>query len=281
MLSSTTNNIINSITSHITSSPSSYIAKENVPTWSEPATGSLLYLCVLIFLSLVWEKNPREKKTSRSKFLLYSNVFHNIVLILLSFVMFIGGVYSYVVSEPFFSSICDSRDSSSTWDGVPGFWMKIHYWSKFYELLDTVFLILNGKNVIFLHVYHHVSMLFVTCAWLRFGWREGSQWCVVVNSLIHVFMYTYYLCSLLDIRVSWKRYMTMSQLIQFVSGLFYVFVYAYFHLFRGGCGLNERGVFDSPRFQTAMVSTMLNVSFIFLFSRFYRRAYRGKKSRVA
>jgi fatty acid elongase 3 len=271
--------IFNQFISHITSKPSEYVASDRIPSWSEPAIGSLLYLSLLYFLLRGRDSKTSSDKTSRSRVLLYSNVIHNVVLVLLSLSMFCGGVYSYTMTTTNYSSFCDSRSSDSTWNGVSGWWMHVFYWSKYYELLDTVFLVLNGKNIIFLHVYHHVSMLYVTCAWLRFGWREGSQWCIVVNSLIHVFMYTYYLLSLLNIRVSWKRYMTQGQLVQFVTGLFYVGVYAYLHLFKGGCGLNEHGILGSPRFQTAMASTFVNITFIILFSQFYRRAYNKKKNR--
>ena len=43
--------------------------------------------------------------------------------------------------------------------GASGFWTLLFVWSKIIELIDTLLLLLHGKELRFLHVYHHSSVL--------------------------------------------------------------------------------------------------------------------------
>ena len=43
-------------------------------------------------------------------------------------------------------------------DGPVGLWVGLFIFSKIPELLDTVFLVLQKKRVIFLHWFHHVTV---------------------------------------------------------------------------------------------------------------------------
>ena len=47
--------------------------------------------------------------------------------------------------------------------GPVGVWMMFFIYSKIPELCDTFFLVLRGKNVIFLHWFHHVTVLLYVC----------------------------------------------------------------------------------------------------------------------
>lgn len=70
-------------------------------------------------------------------------------------------------------------------------WSNLFYLSKFYELLDTVFVVLRKKPLTVLHVWHHTSVVYV--CWLAnqhqivMGWMTCFQ-----NSAIHIIMYYYY-----------------------------------------------------------------------------------------
>ena len=93
------------------------------------------------------------------------------------------------------------------------------------EFCDTIFFVLRKKNhqVSFLHVYHHVTMFPIW--WIGVKWVAGGQsfFGAMMNSFIHVLMYSYYLLSALGPAVQpflwWKRYLTRLQLIQFVLGI--------------------------------------------------------------
>lgn len=53
-------------------------------------------------------------------------------------------------------------------------------------------------------------------------WPGGDAYFgAMLNSWIHVMMYSYYALSLLKIRCPWKKYLTMAQLVQFTAVLVY------------------------------------------------------------
>ncbi len=80
-------------------------------------------------------------------------------------------------------SICDPC--------YPGFWGCLFALSKVYELGDTAFIILRKQPLIFLHWYHHVTVL-IYC-WYSYGELLGpGRWFMAVNYSIHAVMYSYY-----------------------------------------------------------------------------------------
>lgn len=100
-----------------------------------------------------------------------------------------------------------------------------YYFSKMIEFLDTVFFILRKKvnQVSFLHVYHHATMF--PLWWIGIKWVAGGQafFGAMINSFIHVIMYTYYGVAALGPEYQkylwWKKYLTIIQLVQFVAGI--------------------------------------------------------------
>ncbi|KAJ3125499.1 hypothetical protein HK100_010769 [Physocladia obscura] len=96
----------------------------------------------------------------------------------------------------------------------------LFYFAKFPELLDTVIMMLkkNNRQISFLHVYHHSTILFMM--WLVVTWAPGGEFClsVFLNSSVHVVMYGYYLLSSMGIKqVSViKYYITGMQMTQFL-----------------------------------------------------------------
>ncbi|KAH8407671.1 hypothetical protein KR222_010147 [Zaprionus bogoriensis] len=114
-----------------------------------------------------------------------------------------------------------------------------YYINKILDLLDTVFFVLRKsyKQISVLHVYHHVLMAGGCYAIMRFFGTGGHLNTVgMVNSFVHTIMYFYYYLSALypGIKTSiwWKKYITITQLAQFVIlGLYTTAVY----IFSTGC----------------------------------------------
>ncbi|KAK5644305.1 hypothetical protein RI129_005775 [Pyrocoelia pectoralis] len=98
------------------------------------------------------------------------------------------------------------------------FWL--FYVSKIIDLLDTVFLVLRKKDrqLSFLHIYHHSSMVFNWYLGVLYSPGGQATLSVILNSFVHVIMYTYYLLSALGVQkyLWWKKYLTQLQLLQFI-----------------------------------------------------------------
>jgi elongation of very long chain fatty acids protein 6 len=93
--------------------------------------------------------------------------------------------------------------------------------SKFVELGDTFFLIIRGKNVRFIHSFHHASVLLLT--WYLFVSKAsiGPSF-VSMNYFVHVMLYLYYVAASLPIGVKMAKkcgpVVTAMQIIQMVFG---------------------------------------------------------------
>ncbi|EDV51369.1 elongation of very long chain fatty acids protein 4 [Drosophila erecta] len=139
------------------------------------------------------------------------------------------------------------------------------YISKILEFADTAFFILRHKwdQLSFLHVYHH-STMFLFC-WIFVKWLPtgSSFFPAMINSFVHVIMYSYYALSVLGPRVTkflwWKRYLTGLQLVQFTIILFWGF-----QLIFRGC---EYGKWLTP------IGAAYMVPFLFMFGKFYVKKY--------
>ena len=89
----------------------------------------------------------------------------------------------------FYHSLC--IPSFIEQDRVSGFWTWMFVLSKVPELGDTIFIVLRKQKLIFLHWYHHITVL-IYC-WYPFSqYTAPARWFVVMNFIVHSIMYTYY-----------------------------------------------------------------------------------------
>ena len=80
--------------------------------------------------------------------------------------------------------------------GPSGLWTFLFIYSKVPELLDTVFIVLAKRKLLFLHWYHHVTVLLF--CWHAYGTRSSAGiFFVAINFTVHALMYSYY--ALMDI----------------------------------------------------------------------------------
>lgn len=95
----------------------------------------------------------------------------------------------------------------------------LYFIAKVTELLDTIFFVIRKKDkqVTFLHLYHHSIMMIGTWAYLKYSPSDNVVFIGFMNSLVHVFMYSYYGLAALGPGVAkylwWKKYMTTFQLV--------------------------------------------------------------------
>jgi len=100
--------------------------------------------------------------------------------------------------------------------------------SKYLELADTLFLILKKKEIIFLHWYHHATVLVYTWTTVILMYPPGSVF-GSVNSFVHTLMYSYYFLASFGHKPWWGKYVTRIQLAQMVIGIATTSAWAYFH----------------------------------------------------
>ncbi|XP_018319498.1 elongation of very long chain fatty acids protein 6 [Agrilus planipennis] len=76
-------------------------------------------------------------------------------------------------------------------DKVSGFWTWMFVLSKLPELGDTIFIVLRKQPLIFLHWYHHITVL-LYCWFSYTEYTASARWFIVMNYCVHAVMYTYY-----------------------------------------------------------------------------------------
>lgn len=152
--------------------------------------------------------------------------------------------------------------------GRLGIWMYVFYLSKFYELLDTVLMVLKKRRLNFLHVYHHCIVIPLFYVYMTTG--MVSQWILVVaNSTVHVLMYYYYAMSTAGRTVWWKKYITQAQIVQFIIDLTATWPYPFLYHSAKGCSGSMRGW---------LFGQAVGLSFFKLFRDFYVRSYNAGKT---
>ena len=88
-------------------------------------------------------------------------------------------------------AICTSPDVTYGACGPSALWTGLFIFSKVPELGDTFFLVFGKRKILFLHWYHHVSVLLFT--WHAYSTRSGAGiWFITMNYTVHAFMYCYY-----------------------------------------------------------------------------------------
>uniref|UniRef100_A0A336K2J4 Elongation of very long chain fatty acids protein n=1 Tax=Culicoides sonorensis TaxID=179676 RepID=A0A336K2J4_CULSO len=151
---------------------------------------------------------------------------------------------------------------------------RAFYWyflAKISELLDTVFFVLRKKDkqITFLHLYHHTGMPMISWGCTKYFPGGHAAFIGMVNSMVHVVMYVYYLLSALGPQwqkyLWWKKYITLLQLFQF--GI--CFLHSA-QLLYTDCGFPRWSIFF----------TLPNaIFFYFLFNDFYQKSYKERQDK--
>ncbi|XP_046390264.1 elongation of very long chain fatty acids protein AAEL008004-like isoform X1 [Ischnura elegans] len=145
-----------------------------------------------------------------------------------------------------------------------------YYFSKFTEFMDTIFFVLRKKNqhVSTLHVIHHGCMPMSVWFGVKFTPGGHSTFFGLLNTFVHIIMYFYYMMAAMGPKyqkyIWWKKYLTSLQMVQFIA----IMVHA-FQLLFVDC--------NYPRAFVWWIG-MHAVMFFFLFSDFYKQAYRHKRA---
>ncbi|XP_068127921.1 very long chain fatty acid elongase 7 [Hyperolius riggenbachi] len=191
---------------------------EDWPLMSSPIPQTIIIGAYIYFVSSLGPRLMENRKPFDLKGLM---AIYNAVMVIFSLYM----VYEFLMAgwATGYSYQCDIVDYSKSPQAVRMAWTCwLYYFSKFIELLDTIFFVLRKKNsqITFLHVYHHSIMPWTWWFGVKFAAGGLGTFHALVNSVVHVIMYSYYGLSALGPAYQkylwWKKYMTTIQLTQFV-----------------------------------------------------------------
>jgi len=230
---------------------------------------TICYYFIGIYLVTIFAGQQLMK--SRPAFQLRGSLFlWNLFLALFSIVATIRMIPEslYMVNEyGFHGTVCEPGPMQHKQAG--GIWAMLFTLSKILELGDTAFIVLRKTPLIFLHWYHHISVIFFT--WGSSAYPSTIQ-ChfMVLNLVVHSFMYSYYALKVLRIRI--PRWVSISitslQLVQMMLGVF-VTIYAYWAKSQNP----DCCVFD----QAITIAATIYVSYFVLFLNFFIKVYVSNK----
>ena len=163
-------------------------------------------------------------------------------------VMARGGIYQAVCTPSFITE-----------DSVAGLWTYLFVLSKVMELFDTAFIVLRKQKLIFLHVYHHITVMWM-CFYCYIGLSSSCRLFMVMNYTVHSIMYTYYTLKAMRVKVPrvFAMITTSLQLIQMVLGGVITFmVYNY----------KVNGISCAVSYQQNRFSALIYFSYFWLFAR--------------
>eukprot|EP00920_Eleutheroschizon_duboscqi_P029570 GHVT01071766.1.p1 GENE.GHVT01071766.1~~GHVT01071766.1.p1 ORF type:complete len:369 (+),score=4.88 GHVT01071766.1:361-1467(+) len=114
--------------------------------------------------------------------------------------------------------------------GPAAFWMAMFVYSKYFELVDTVFIVLRKRNLSFLHWYHHSTVLLYTSD-AFFRELPAGVYFAAMNFSVHAVMYLYYYLASEHRRPpSWGVFVTIGQISQMLLGVAITFISLYYSL---------------------------------------------------
>ncbi|XP_035462423.2 elongation of very long chain fatty acids protein 6-like [Scophthalmus maximus] len=228
--------------------------KEN---WNKSFVFCALY-AALVFAGQNYMR-PRPKLNLRRPLVLWS-----LSLALFSIIGSVRtGSYMFHVlsSSGFRQSVCDQ----SFYIGpVSKFWAYAFVLSKAPELGDTAFIVLRKQKLLFLHWYHHITVLLYS--W--FSYKDlvaGGGWFMTMNYTVHALMYSYYAARAAGLRVPrpFAVLITSAQITQMAMGLT-VCVLVYGWMPQGDC---------PSRVDNIVWASLMYLSYLLLFSNFFYQTY--------
>jgi len=172
-----------------------YVDAEAFTRWSSRHWWMPKVLCVVYLASIYFGKKAMERREP-----IYATQIVTAWNLFLSCFSLCGlsatlpKLIQIVQQHGFTGSFC-----ATPWEygfGSSGFWVAAFIFSKPVEMVDTAWLVLRRRPVIFLHWYHHTTVMLF--CWHSYASRIGSAglWFATMNYFVHSIMYLYFALTL-------------------------------------------------------------------------------------
>lgn len=155
--------------------------------------------------------------------------------------------------------------------GACGFAVQMFCLSKLPELIDTVFIVLRKKPLIFLHWYHHVTVLLF--CWMSYVTESSSGiYFAAMNYTVHAVMYFYFFLQAIKRMPEWfpPIIITIMQISQMIIGTFIVGITIYY--FNNGTTTYDLGNGESTKcnnhYNNMVSGFIMYGSYLYLFVEF-------------
>lgn len=149
--------------------------------------------------------------------------------------------------------------------GPCGLWVMLFIISKVPELIDTVFIVFRKSKLIFLHWYHHITVLLF--CWHSYATQSSTGlYFVAMNYAVHSLMYGYYFLMTIKRVPKWFRpeIITVAQISQMVVGT-YVCISSYLYL--------RSGVECAVKKENVLAGALMYGSYLYLFTEFFVKRF--------
>uniref|UniRef100_A0AAF5PQ83 Elongation of very long chain fatty acids protein n=2 Tax=Wuchereria bancrofti TaxID=6293 RepID=A0AAF5PQ83_WUCBA len=232
--------------------------------WSQTITVSIGYFFVIKLIQYFMK--------SRSAFNLRWPLFTwNLSLALFNifgFIRFAEDMIHTLLYQGIYPSLCYSVNPTD----VAAYWSYLFFLSKIVELGDTLFIVLRKKRLIFLHYYHHTSVLIYSAHSGAENTGSGKAF-IMMNFLAHSAMYTYFAVASYGIRLpkTVSMILTTIQTVQMFAG---ISVLAYVYKIKTGTNLPCQ-----QSMQNLLFGTLLYVTFAALFIQYFISNYFRKSDK--
>jgi elongation of very long chain fatty acids protein 6 len=221
-----------------------------------PVVAVVVYLLVIYY----GQKLMQNRKPFNVKYFLFAWNASLAAFSILGTVRAVEEIRDTISKFGFHPSICVTNANR-----MGAFWVFAFAMSKFVELGDTFFLIIRKRNLMFLHWYHHVTVLLFT--WYAVVSESSTgRYFISMNLFVHSLMYTYFALQTINIKAPLFVSMTITtmQIMQMVGGI-YAIVYSRNALLAGETCAQTFEVINS--------GLMMYGSYFILFLHFFLQAY--------
>ncbi|CAO3615723.1 unnamed protein product [Cunninghamella blakesleeana] len=182
-------------------------------------------------------------------------------------------IFPIIYHHGLYYAIC----SPDAWNHKVEIIYYLNYLTKYWEFIDTVFLVLKHKKLEFLHYYHH-SLTMVLC-FTNLAGRTTVSWVpIILNLSVHVLMYYYYFRTASGAKIWWKKYLTTLQITQFIIDLVAVYYCTYTFYANSYFPWMPNSGTCSGEATAAFFGCGLLSSYLVLFIKFYKNTYKKAKS---